>query len=69
MEITEDLNLQMKNVLSYRGKVDQKTLEEKRKEIEDLIKEFHLIRMYLMKFLKRIFPDTVSNLFSFLPMP
>ena len=40
MEITEDLNLQMKNVLSYRGKVDQKTLEEKRKEIEALIKEF-----------------------------
>jgi len=40
MEITKEINVEMKNVLSFRGKVDQKTLEEKRKEIEALIKEF-----------------------------
>ena len=40
MVITTEQNLQMKNVLSYRGKVDQKLLMEKRKEIDDVMKRF-----------------------------
>ncbi|MCR5206797.1 MAG: AraC family transcriptional regulator [Lachnospiraceae bacterium] len=40
MEITTEQNLQMKNVLSYRGKVDQKLLMEKRKEIDDVMNRF-----------------------------
>jgi len=40
MEIKENENLQMKNVLSFRGKVTQKILADKRQEIENLINEF-----------------------------
>ena len=40
MEITTEQNVEMRNVLSYRGKVDQKLLMEKRKEIDDIMKRF-----------------------------
>ena len=40
MEITEEMNLKMENVLSFRGKVDKNTLAEKRNEIDKLIKDF-----------------------------
>ena len=39
MEIKTEENLQMKNVLSFRGKLDQKALMEKRQEIDDLMKK------------------------------
>ena len=39
MEIISEQNLQMKNVLSFRGKMDQNALMEKRKEIDDLMKQ------------------------------
>ena len=39
MEITTEQNLQMKNVLSVRGKFDQNSLMEKRKEIDDMMKK------------------------------
>lgn len=41
MEIKTGLTFQMKNVLAFRGKVTQETLNEKRKEMENLIKEFN----------------------------
>ena len=41
MEIKTGLTFQMKNVLAFRGKVTQATLNEKRKEMENLIKEFN----------------------------
>ncbi|MBR4344387.1 MAG: hypothetical protein IKP88_17080 [Lachnospiraceae bacterium] len=40
MEITTEQNLQMKNVLSYRGNLNKEGLEAKRDEINALIKEF-----------------------------
>ena len=40
MEIKEEMNLQMKNVFSYRGKLTEKALAKKKVEIESLIKEF-----------------------------
>ena len=40
MEITENMKLEMKNVLSFRGSLTQKSLNEKIKEMEKLVKEF-----------------------------
>ena len=39
MEIKTDMNLQMKNVISFRGKFDQKGLIDKKQEIDDIIKQ------------------------------
>ncbi len=40
MEIKEHQIFEMKNVLSFRGKITQQTLVDKRTEIDSLIKEF-----------------------------
>ncbi len=42
MEITTEQNLQMKNVLSLRGKFDQNLLMEKRKELDDVMKKLNV---------------------------
>ena len=42
MEITTKQNLQMKNVLSLRGKFDQNLLMEKRKELDDVMKKLNV---------------------------
>ena len=47
MEIKKDMmTLQMKNVLSFRGKLDQKGLNDKRQEMYDIIKQLGVHPIY-----------------------
>ena len=44
MEIKENMTLQMKNVLSYRGKMSQQDMMKKSQEIEQVMKEMGVVK-------------------------